>query len=77
MLRPALQGERYTLRGEDGALTSLVAYGEATVRDAEESWSADRRGRFSCIDPTPTPPRVPLPPPDPFPRAPPPGRGCA
>jgi uncharacterized protein (TIGR00369 family) len=46
LLRPALLGERYTLRGEVVRLTRLVAYGEATLTNAEDKLVSRSTGTF-------------------------------
>lgn len=46
LLRPAMLGERYALRGEVVRLTRQVAYGEATLCDAEGKLLSRSTGTF-------------------------------
>jgi uncharacterized protein (TIGR00369 family) len=46
LLRPALVGERYVLRGEVVRLTRQIAYAEATVSNAESKLASRATGTF-------------------------------
>ena len=54
-MRPALQGEAYTLRGETVRVAKQVAYGEATVRDAAGTLVSRATGTFLLHRPDPAP----------------------
>jgi acyl-coenzyme A thioesterase PaaI-like protein len=54
-MRPALEGEAYTLRGETVRLAKQVAYGEATVRDAAGMLVSRATGTFLLHRPDPDP----------------------
>ncbi len=69
-MRPAMKGEPYVLRGEVVRMARQVAYGEATVRDADGALVSRATGTFLLHRPDPEP----APPPDPY-RVPPPGPG--
>ncbi len=45
-MRPAVLGERYTLRGEVVRMARQVAYAEATVRDGEDQLVSRATGTF-------------------------------
>ena len=70
-MRPAMKGDTYALRGEVARMAKQVAYGEATVRDADGVLVSRATGTFLLHRPDPAPAR---PPPDPF-RVPDPGPG--
>jgi acyl-coenzyme A thioesterase PaaI-like protein len=54
-MRPARKGETYTLRGEVARMAKQVAYGEATVRDAEGALISRGTGTFLLHRPEPEP----------------------
>jgi acyl-coenzyme A thioesterase PaaI-like protein len=54
-MRPALKGDTYTLRGEVARMAKQVAYGEATVRDADEALISRATGTFLLHRPAPAP----------------------
>src|SRR5580658_9213609 len=54
-MRPALKGEPYVLRGEVVRLAKQVAYGEATVRDADGALISRATGTFLLHRPDPAP----------------------
>jgi uncharacterized protein (TIGR00369 family) len=53
-MRPALKGTTYALRGEVVRMAKQVAYGEATVRDAEGVLVSRATGTFLLHRPEPT-----------------------
>ena len=46
IMRPAVRGTRYRLRGEVARLARQVAYGEATVRDGDDRLISRSTGTF-------------------------------
>ncbi len=54
-MRPALKGETYFLRGEVARMAKQVAYGEATVRDADGALVSRATGTFLLHRPDPPP----------------------
>jgi acyl-coenzyme A thioesterase PaaI-like protein len=54
-MRPAMKGTAYVLRGEVVRLAKQVAYGEATVRDAEGVLMSRATGTFLLYRPEPEP----------------------
>ncbi len=52
-MRPAMRGETYTLRGEVVRMAKQVAYGEATVRDADGALVSRATGTFLLHRPDP------------------------
>jgi acyl-coenzyme A thioesterase PaaI-like protein len=52
-MRPALRGSDYVLRGEVVRMAKLVAYGEATMRDAEGTLVSRATGTFLLHRPEP------------------------
>jgi acyl-coenzyme A thioesterase PaaI-like protein len=52
-MRPALKGSDYTLRGEVVRMAKQVAYGEATMRDAERTLVSRATGTFLLHRPEP------------------------
>ena len=54
-MRPALKGNEFVLRGEVVRLAKQVAYGEATMRDAEGTLISRATGTFLLHRPEPGP----------------------
>jgi uncharacterized protein (TIGR00369 family) len=54
-MRPAMQGDRFTLRGEVVRMAKQVAYGEATVRGEEGALVSRATGTFLLHRPEPDP----------------------
>jgi uncharacterized protein (TIGR00369 family) len=54
-MRPALEGDDYALRGEVVRMAKQVAYGEATMRDAEGTLISRATGTFLLHRPEPEP----------------------
>jgi acyl-coenzyme A thioesterase PaaI-like protein len=54
-MRPAMKGDTYTLRGEVARMAKQVAYGEATVRDADGALVSRATGTFLLHRPAPEP----------------------
>src|ERR1700728_1592705 len=54
-MRPALKGESYALRGEVVRMAKQVAYGEATMRDADGALVSRATGTFLLYRPSPEP----------------------
>jgi uncharacterized protein (TIGR00369 family) len=54
-MRPALKGEPYVLRGEVVRMAKQVAYGEATMRDADGELISRATGTFLLHRPSPEP----------------------
>ena len=54
-MRPALKGNDFVLRGEVVRLAKQVAYGEATMRDAEGTLISRATGTFLLHRPEPDP----------------------
>ncbi len=52
-MRPARKGSDYVLRGEVVRMAKLVAYGEATMRDAEGTLVSRATGTFLLHRPEP------------------------
>jgi acyl-coenzyme A thioesterase PaaI-like protein len=52
-MRPAFKGSDYLLRGEVVRMAKLVAYGEATMRDAEDTLVSRATGTFLLHRPEP------------------------
>jgi uncharacterized protein (TIGR00369 family) len=55
-MRPAVKGNEFVLRGEVVRLAKQVAYGEATMRDAERTLVSRATGTFLLHRPDPSPP---------------------
>jgi uncharacterized protein (TIGR00369 family) len=55
-MRPALKGNEFVLRGEVVRLAKQVAYGEATMRDAERTLVSRATGTFLLHRPDAAPP---------------------
>jgi uncharacterized protein (TIGR00369 family) len=55
-MRPAVKGNEFVLRGEVVRLAKQVAYGEATMRDAERTLVSRATGTFLLHRPDPAPP---------------------
>lgn len=55
-MRPAVKGNEFVLRGEVVRLAKQVAYGEATMRDAERTLISRATGTFLLHRPDPSPP---------------------
>jgi uncharacterized protein (TIGR00369 family) len=55
-MRPALKGHEFVLRGEVVRLAKQVAYGEATMRDAERTLVSRATGTFLLHRPDAAPP---------------------
>ena len=54
-MRPAAQGDTYVLRGEVVRMAKQVAYGEATLRDADGALVSRATGTFLLHRPEPDP----------------------
>jgi acyl-coenzyme A thioesterase PaaI-like protein len=54
-MRPAMKGDSYLLRGEVARIAKQVAYGEATVRDADGVLISRATGTFLLHRPEPEP----------------------
>jgi uncharacterized protein (TIGR00369 family) len=54
-MRPAMKGEAYVLRGEVARMAKQVAYGEASVRDAQGALVSRATGTFLLHRPDPAP----------------------
>jgi uncharacterized protein (TIGR00369 family) len=55
-MRPALKGHEFVLRGEVVRLAKQIAYGEATMRDAERTLVSRATGTFLLHRPDAAPP---------------------
>jgi acyl-coenzyme A thioesterase PaaI-like protein len=60
-MRPAMKGDTFTLRGEVSRMARQVAYGDATVRDAEGVLVSRATGTFLLHRPEPDPAPGPAP----------------
>jgi len=54
-MRPALKGEPYTVRGEVVRMAKQIAYGEASMRDADDVLVSRATGTFLLHRPSPEP----------------------
>jgi acyl-coenzyme A thioesterase PaaI-like protein len=54
-MRPAMKGDTFTLRGDVARMAKQVAYGEATVRDADGVLVSRATGTFLLHRPDPAP----------------------
>jgi acyl-coenzyme A thioesterase PaaI-like protein len=55
-MRPAMRGDTYALRGEVVRMAKQVAYGEASVRDADGALVSRATGTFLLHRPDPAEP---------------------